>query len=154
MVKIKKNTHYWLKGYWCQHYAQVVKRLKMSIVCTSGEKVKHVNIMHKWFIQVVKHVKHNVDSPVLSFRCIDVLSNPGTLYLSSLCLEWTLLCSVCTDWRSIIVYFAHDFSPWVTYDKLLAWSTSWMPLVEQDLSYHLESLCLTPVLMRFLLLKS
>jgi len=43
----------------------VVDRLKMSILYTSGQKFKHVNIIHKWFILVVKNVQTNVDSSVL-----------------------------------------------------------------------------------------
>ena len=42
-------------------------------------------------------------------------------------------------------FLAHDLS--VTYDRLLAWSAWWMPLVEQDLIYHLDLLCPTSVLM-------
>jgi len=37
----------------------------MSILYKSGQKVKHVNIIHKWFILVVKNVQNNVDIPVL-----------------------------------------------------------------------------------------
>jgi hypothetical protein len=37
----------------------------MSILNTSGQKVKHVNNIHKWFTLVVKTVKNNVDSPLL-----------------------------------------------------------------------------------------
>ena len=56
-------------------------------------------------------------------------------------------------WLHVISFvFAHDLSPCVTYDRLLASAASWLPLVEQDLIYHLESLCLTPVLMGLLLL--
>ena len=56
-------------------------------------------------------------------------------------------------WLQVISFvFAHDLSPCVTYDWLLASAASWMPLLEQDLIYHLESLCLTPVLMGLLLL--
>ena len=40
--------HKWLKGSKCQYYAQVVERLKMSILYTSGQQVKNVNIIHKW----------------------------------------------------------------------------------------------------------
>ena len=40
-----------------------------------------------------------------------------------------------------------DLSPCVTYDRLFA------SLVEQDLIYHLAPLCVTPVLIRFLLPK-
>ena len=57
-------------------------------------------------------------------------------------------------WLQIFSFvFAHDLSPCVTYDRLLASEAWWMPLVEQDLIYHTELLCLTPVLMGFLLLK-
>jgi hypothetical protein len=57
-------------------------------------------------------------------------------------------------WLQVISFvFAHDLSPYVTYNRLLASAASWMPLVEQDLIYHLEPLCLTPVLMALLLLK-
>ena len=55
------------------------KRLNMSILYTSGQKVKHFNIRHKGFILVVKNVKNTVDSPVLYFRCID-----GILALNNL----------------------------------------------------------------------
>jgi len=48
-----------------QHYTQVDERLKISILYKSGQKVTHDNIMHKWFILVVKNVQNNVDSPVL-----------------------------------------------------------------------------------------
>jgi len=49
----------------CQHYTQVVKRFIMSILCTSGWKIKNVNIIHKWLkgwtilhcTQVVKRLK-------------------------------------------------------------------------------------------------
>jgi hypothetical protein len=51
---------------------------------------------------------------------MDLLSHPGPIHLSSLCLEWTLLCSVCTDWRSTILHFAHDFSPCVTWITILS----------------------------------
>ena len=43
----------------------------MSILYTSGQKVKHFNIRHKGFILVVRNVQNNVDSPVPYFRCID-----------------------------------------------------------------------------------
>jgi hypothetical protein len=46
-------------------------------------------------------------------------------------------------------FLAHDLS--VTYERLLAWSAWWIPLVEQDLIYHLDLLCPTSVLMGFLL---
>ena len=35
-VKNVKIIHYWLKGYKCQHYAQVVQELKMSKLYTIG----------------------------------------------------------------------------------------------------------------------
>ena len=38
----------WLKRLKCQHYAKVVKRFKMPTLNTSGLKVKHINIIHKW----------------------------------------------------------------------------------------------------------
>jgi hypothetical protein len=78
------------------------------------------------------------------------LSHPGRIHWLSLCHEWTLLCSVCTDWRSIILHFPDDLSPCVTYDQLLAW---WMPLVEQACIDPLELVCPTPVLMWSLLFK-
>jgi hypothetical protein len=56
-------------------------------------------------------------------------------------------------WRVISFVFAHDLSPCVTYDRLLASATSWMSLVEQEIIYHLDPLCLTPGLIGFLLLK-
>jgi hypothetical protein len=57
-------------------------------------------------------------------------------------------------WLQVISFvFAYDLAPCVTYDQLLASAAWWMPLVEQDLIYHLELLYLTPVLMGFLLRK-
>jgi len=57
-------------------------------------------------------------------------------------------------WSQVFYFvFAHDLSPCVTYDRLLASAAWWMPLVEQDLIYHIELLYLTPVLIEFLLLK-
>ena len=53
----------------------------------------------------------------------------------------------------ISVVFAHDLSPCVAYDRLLASEAWWMPLVEHDLIYHLAPLFLTPGLMGLLLLK-
>jgi hypothetical protein len=51
-------------------------------------------------------------------------------------------------WLQVISFvFADDLSPCVTYDRLLASAAWWMPLVEQDLIYHLEPLCLAQVLM-------
>ena len=50
------------------------------------------------------------------------------------------------------VFAHHDLSPCVTYDRLLASAEWWMPLLEQDLIFNLESFCLTPVLMALLLL--
>jgi hypothetical protein len=47
------------------NYAQVVERLKMSILHTIGQKDKRVNIIHKWFTLVVKNVQNNANSPVL-----------------------------------------------------------------------------------------
>ena len=38
----------WLKGYKCQPYTQVAKRLNMSKLYKIGLKVKNVNIIHKW----------------------------------------------------------------------------------------------------------
>ena len=35
-VKNVKIIHYWLKGYKCQHYTQVVQELKMSKLYTIG----------------------------------------------------------------------------------------------------------------------
>jgi hypothetical protein len=56
-------------------------------------------------------------------------------------------------WLQVMSFvFAHDLSPCVTYDRLLASAASWMSLVEQDLIYHLKLLCLTPILIWFLLL--
>ena len=40
----------------------MVERLKMSILYTSGKHFKHINIIHKWFILVVKYVQNIVDS--------------------------------------------------------------------------------------------
>jgi hypothetical protein len=40
----------------------------MSMLYKSGQKVEHVNIIHKWFILVVKNVKN---------RCIVTLNNSG-----------------------------------------------------------------------------
>ena len=48
----------------------MVERLKMSILYTSGQKVKHVNIVHKWFTLVVKNVQNNVDLiPLYRWYC-------------------------------------------------------------------------------------
>jgi hypothetical protein len=63
--------------------------------------------------------------------------------LSNLCYKWTLICLVCTDSRSFhlcsLMTWHHV---WHTmYDRLLASAAWWMPLVEQDLIYHLELLC-------------
>ena len=50
-------------------------------------------------------------------------------------------------WLQVMSFvLAHYSSPCVTYDRFAS-------LVEQDLIYHLAPLCLTPVLIRFLLLK-
>ena len=52
----------------------------MSILYTSGQKVKHVTIIHKWFTLVVKNVQNYVDSPDVYLRCIDgivSLNNSG-----------------------------------------------------------------------------
>jgi hypothetical protein len=50
-------------------------------------------------------------------------------------------------WLQVISFvFAHDLSPCVTYDRLLASGAWWMPLVEQDLIYHRELFYPTPVL--------
>jgi hypothetical protein len=53
-------------------------------------------------------------------------------------------------WLQVIPFvLAHNLSPCATYDRLLASTESWMPLVEQALIYNREPLCLTPVLMGF-----
>ena len=72
--------------------------------------------------------------------------------LSSLCHKWTLICLVCTDCRSFHLS-SLDLSPCLTYNRLLASAAWWMPLLEQDIIYHLRHLCLTPILMMLLLLK-
>ena len=57
-------------------------------------------------------------------------------------------------WLQVISFiFAHDLSSCVTYDRLMAWSSRWMPpIVEHDLIDQLDHLCQTPVVMGFMLL--
>ena len=64
----------------------MVERLKMSILYTSGQKFKHVNIIHKQFTLVVKNVQNNVDSPILLFRCIDgIVSLNNSRFIDYFC---------------------------------------------------------------------
>jgi hypothetical protein len=37
-----------VKGLTFQHYAQVGERLNISTLYTNGQKVKNINIIHKW----------------------------------------------------------------------------------------------------------
>ena len=44
--KVEISTLY-TSGYKYLNYAEVIERLKMSMLYTNGQKVKHVNIVHK-----------------------------------------------------------------------------------------------------------
>ena len=95
--------------------------------------------------------QHNLQMEYRSLSWNDVRLHKDRLHefsypLSSLCHEWILICLVCTACRSFhLSLLMNELAPCVTYYRLLALAASWMPLLEHDLIYHLELLCLTPV---------
>jgi hypothetical protein len=61
-----KISTLWISGQKCQYYAQMFERLKMSTLCTSGQKFKNVTAMHKWKLSLKTiHSNYEVDLAVL-----------------------------------------------------------------------------------------
>jgi hypothetical protein len=84
------------------------------------------------------------------FICSNIQTAPVEMMFGSMgiaLINLVILYRVCVTnehWyvRFVLIvgrFLAHDMS--VTYERLLAWSAWWIPLVEQDLIYNLDLFC-------------
>ena len=152
-----------LNNSWFIDHFDCIYLLELSLTDTTNT-ARYTSYLERYFFNYRADFHFHVVN--FLFICSNIPITPADgIYVSQLkwcsaswgSLSWIVLSFIetvsrmstdmfCLYWLQVISFvFAHDLLPRLSYDRLLASAASWMPLVDQNLIYHLEPFCPTPV---------